>query len=207
MIKNIYAELMIPYYGIKINKVLEHIWYAPDSHYYCVFDWLNKNQDEDCDICYFDDYKNNKSLIMTRRNGFDESFILLCFLAQKENCKASDIMQWLSGISSKEEYIQRAKYIRKKIEYGYPCSVAFEGEEKDIFDEEKDHHGMAGMLNVREKEDYYEVYYDHYPERSNHRVQETVAIIYDKTLLYPYLLNKQFNLLRDRAEGELPLLD
>ncbi len=206
MITNIYAEKMIPYYDIEIEKLAINIWHAKNVNYYCIFKGLELNNRNSWtnDISYFGDYKNNTPLIETKRNGFDESFILLCFLAQKEHCKAPDIMQWLSNINSKEEYIERAKYIREKIQYRYPCSVAFEGEEKDIFGEEKDHNGMAGMLNVREKEDCYEVYYDFYPERSNHRIQETVAIIYDKSLLYSYLLNKQFNLLGDRALGDLP---
>ncbi|MDP8174858.1 hypothetical protein [Phocoenobacter skyensis] len=194
-----------PYYGIKIEKPFANIWFTPSVNYYCVFVGHQPENHDHYDYieCYFRSYENRPII----RVCVDDAFVLLCFLAQKEHCKAPDIMRWLSEISSKEEYIQRAKYIRKKIAYLQPCSVVFEEEGKDIFEEDISYDWYGPTLFVKEKADSYEIYHDYYPERSNHRIQETVAIIYDKSLLYPYLLNKQFFLLLNRARGELPLLD
>ncbi|MBR0573671.1 MULTISPECIES: hypothetical protein [Pasteurellaceae] len=197
------TEELMQFYLLDFMKKSTQEWYSMVANTLCIFDDADEYGFYDYVNCFFID---EKQLIIKNKSPRD-SFLLLCFLAQKENCKAPDIMQWLSGISSKEEYIQREKYIRKKIAYLQPCSVVFEEEGKDIFEEDISYDWYGPTLFVKEKADSYEIYHDYYPERSNHRIQETVAIIYDKSLLYPYLLNKQFFLLLNRARGELPLLD
>lgn len=199
MIESLGVDVMSPYYEIAVNKILPNVWYTPKSRYYCVFEGYKPESDKyDFTTCYFGDYKNSKPLIKTRFPS--EGFMLLAFLAQKENCKAVDLMELLtSNFSTKEVYVSSAKRI--KLLYEYDCSVAFEGCNKDIFDEEIREESYAPTLWVKEKPDRYECYYAYYPDRSNDKIEEIQAVIYDKLLLYPFLLNERFDLLFDRAKG------
>ncbi len=78
----------VPYYEFNIEKLQVNIWYASDIDYYCIFEGFKYkpeyfSYDYDYAVCYFSDLNSEPILKTNDINGF----MLLCFLAQKENCK------------------------------------------------------------------------------------------------------------------------
>lgn len=200
MIETKFEKIYSDCYGIRIEKPLANVWYSPETNYYCVFEGHRPNDYDnyDCVSIYFSDYKNTKPLI--KKPSGVHIFFFLCFLAKKDNCKAPDIMELLTpDLSSREKYIEQAKKIFKIRGYlGFhvvfgdgPSDCAY----TSTFGEKvfRDDHVMF----VDKYDDYYEC--SVYMERGGEK--RAVAIIYDESLLYPHLLNEQFYLLFDRANG------
>lgn len=195
---SIYSYKEIDFYGLNVEEdKFRKIWFSKDSNIKCVIKDGKREGMFGCYSCFFD--KPENPAIIT--SNAISSFILFCFLAKKDNCKASDIMELLTpDLSSREKYIEQAKKIFKIRGYlGFhvvfgdgPSDCAY----TSTFGEKvfRDDHVMF----VDKYDDYYEC--SVYMERGGEK--RAVAIIYDESLLYPYLLNEQFYLLLDRADGD-----